>query len=82
MQKEEGVAMHIKRFIRKITASSKSEALLVECYPAVAEYIRDTFLPAWKRSLKGKYSSAHVPRRRGANTASTVRGRSRRWSTA
>ena len=54
VQKEEGVAMHIKRFIRKITASSKSEALLVECYPAVAEYIRDTFLPAWEEEFERK----------------------------
>lgn len=54
VQKEEGVAMHIKRFIRKITASSKSEALLVECYPAVAEYIRDTFLSAWEEEFERK----------------------------
>ncbi|MCD8232986.1 MAG: Rne/Rng family ribonuclease, partial [Cloacibacillus porcorum] len=52
--KEESVAVQIKRFIRKITLSSKSEALLVKCYTAVAEYISDTFLSAWEEEFERK----------------------------
>ena len=52
--KEESVAVQIKRFIRKITLSSKSEALLVECYTTVAEYISDTFLSAWEEEFERK----------------------------
>lgn len=52
--KEEGVAMQIKRFIRKIVFSSKSEALLIECYPTIAEYISETFLPAWEEEFERK----------------------------
>lgn len=52
--KEEGVAMHIKRFIRKIVMSSRSEAFLIECYPAIAEYINDTFLAAWENEFERK----------------------------
>ncbi len=54
VQKEEGVAMHIKRFLRKASLSSKSEAMLVDCFPAVAEYIRDTVLPAWEEEFEKK----------------------------
>ena len=50
--KEEGVAIQIKRFIRKITLSSKAEALLVECYTTVAEYICDTFLSAGEEEFE------------------------------
>lgn len=49
--KEEGVAMQIKRFIRKISASSRSEALLVETYPAVAEFIAATFQQLWEEEF-------------------------------
>lgn len=50
--KEESVAIQIKRFIRKIAMSSKSEALLVECHPTVADYISDTFLGAWEEEFE------------------------------
>lgn len=46
--KEESVAMQIKRFIRKVSASSRSEALLVETHPAVAEFIAGTFQQSWE----------------------------------
>lgn len=45
--REEGVAMQIKRFIRKIVASSHSEVLLLEAYTSVADYIAETFLASW-----------------------------------
>ena len=49
--REESVAMQIKRFIRKIVSSSNSEALLIEAYSTVAEYIADTFLAAWEEEF-------------------------------
>ena len=49
--REESVAIQIKRFIRKIALSSKSEALLIECHPTIAEYIGETFLPAWEEEF-------------------------------
>lgn len=49
--KEESVAMQIKRFIRKVAASSKSEALLIEAYTSVAEYIAETFLSLWEEEF-------------------------------
>jgi len=49
--REESIAMHIKRFIRKIVLSSKSEALLVETYTSVAEYIAETFLASWEEEF-------------------------------
>lgn len=52
VMKEENVAMQIKRFIRKVSASAKSEALLIEVYPAIAEYISQTFLPLWEEEFE------------------------------
>lgn len=52
--KEESVAMQIKRFIRKIVMSSKSEALLVEAHATIAEYIAETFLPLWEEEFERK----------------------------
>ena len=51
---EESVALQIKRFIRKIVLSSKSEALLVECSEGVAEYICETFLELWEEEFEKK----------------------------
>lgn len=50
----ESVAVQIKRFIRKIAASSKSKALLVETYPLIAEFIAETFLLAWEEEFEKK----------------------------
>lgn len=52
--KEESMAMHIKRFIRKIVVSSKAEALLIETHSSVAEYIADTFLSMWEEEFNRK----------------------------
>ncbi len=52
--REEGVAMQIKRFIRKVISSSKSEALLIEAYTSVAEYIAETFLALWEEEFDKK----------------------------
>lgn len=54
VSRTESVAMQIKRFIRKIAASSKSEALLVETYPTIAEFISETFLAIWEEEFERK----------------------------
>lgn len=51
---EETVALQIKRFIRKVVLSSKSEALLVECCSSVAEYIYENFLEVWEEEFERK----------------------------
>lgn len=50
--KEDSMAMQIKRFIRKVCASAKSEALLIETYPTIAEYIAETFLLLWEEEFE------------------------------
>lgn len=52
VMKEESVAMQIKRFIRKVSASSRSEALLIETHPTIAEYIAGTFLLLWEEEFR------------------------------
>ena len=49
--KEETVAVSVKRFLRKVSLSSKSEAILLELYPDVARHIASTYLPAWEEEL-------------------------------
>ncbi|MCR5336791.1 MAG: Rne/Rng family ribonuclease [Synergistes sp.] len=49
---EDTVAMQIKRFIRKVVLSSRSEALLVECCSGVAEYIYENFLEVWEEEFE------------------------------
>jgi ribonuclease G len=51
VEREESVAMQIKRFIRKIISSSKAEALLIESYSTIAEYIAETFLASWEEEF-------------------------------
>lgn len=50
--REENVAMQIKRFIRKVSASTRTEALLIEAYPVIAEYIAETFLVLWEEEFE------------------------------
>lgn len=54
VEKEETMAMHIKRFIRKICWNSETEALLVECHPLIGSYIADTVLAAWEEEFSKK----------------------------
>lgn len=54
VEKEENITMHIKRFIRKICGNSNAEALLIECYPTIAEYISETVLPSWEEEFEKK----------------------------
>lgn len=50
--KEDNVAMQIKRFIRKVSVSTKTEALLVEAHPVIAKYIAETFLLLWEEEFE------------------------------
>jgi ribonuclease G len=50
--KEDTVAMHVKRFLRKVALSNKSEAMLLEAHPAIAQYIAETYLPLWEEELQ------------------------------
>ena len=52
--REETVAMQIKRFIRKVVSSSKSEAILIESHKTVAEFIYGTFLSLWEEEFERK----------------------------
>ena len=52
VMKEESLALQIKRFIRKVCVSAKTEALLIETHPAIAEYIAETFLVLWEEEFK------------------------------
>ncbi len=54
VEKEESMAMHIKRFIRKVCCNSSAEALILECYPAIAQYIANRVLPAWEEEFEKK----------------------------
>ncbi len=45
--KEDTVAVGLKRFLRKIVGSSRSEAFLVELNAQMAAYVADVYLPMW-----------------------------------
>lgn len=51
VQKEEVVAMRIKRFIRKICFNTKADALLIECHENIARYISETVLGRWEEEF-------------------------------
>jgi ribonuclease G len=52
--KEESVAMQIKRFLRKVTLSARSKALLIEIHTPVAMYIAEMFHAAWEEEFDRK----------------------------
>lgn len=52
--KEDTVAVDIKRFLRKVVHSNRSEALLLEAHPVIARYIAETYLKAWEEELGRK----------------------------
>jgi len=49
--KEDVVAMDIKRFMRKVILSSRTEALILEAHPSIACYIGEIFLSQWVEEL-------------------------------
>jgi ribonuclease G len=59
--KEETLAVSVKRFLRKVSLSSRSEAILLELYPDVARHIADTYLPSWEEELGRRLFLREVP---------------------
>ena len=59
--REDSVSMAIKRFLRKVVASNRGAALLLEANPAVARYIAETYLPLWEEELGRKIFLAAAP---------------------
>ncbi len=53
--------MHIKRFLRKVALSNKSEAMLLEAHPAIAQYIAETYLFLWEEEFGRKIFIAGAP---------------------
>lgn len=59
--REDTISMTIKRFLRKVSAANRSEALLLETSPAVAHYIYETYLLLWEEELGRRIFLAGVP---------------------
>ena len=57
IEREENIAMSIKRFIRKITTANNSEGFLIQTSPHMANYVKN-YLSDWEKELcldkKGK----------------------------
>ncbi|HQG98534.1 MAG TPA: ribonuclease E/G, partial [Thermotogota bacterium] len=52
VQKEDTVALSIKRFLRKVSGANRSEAVLVEANAAIARYVAETYLTLWESELE------------------------------
>ncbi len=61
VDKEETVAMKVKRFLRKAVLGSHSEAFVVELHPAIARYIADTYLPMWEEEFERRFYLVECP---------------------
>jgi len=59
--KEDSVAVSIKRFLRKVSRSNRSEALLLELHPAIARYIWETYLVSWEAELERRIFLQEAP---------------------
>lgn len=59
--REDSVSMAVKRFLRKVALSNRSDAFLLEANPAVAQYMAETYLPLWEEELGRKIFLAAVP---------------------
>jgi ribonuclease G len=61
VDKEETVAMKVKRFLRKAITGSRSEAFLVELHPAIARYIADIYLSMWEEEFDRRLYMVECP---------------------
>lgn len=59
--KEESVAMAIKRFIRKVSRANRSEAMLIEAFPAIARHVASTYLSQWESEFDRRIILREVP---------------------
>ncbi|MBQ7592733.1 MAG: Rne/Rng family ribonuclease [Synergistaceae bacterium] len=53
VEREENIAMKVKRFIRKITSANNSEAFIIQTAPATASYIYK-YLDEWQEEFNRK----------------------------
>lgn len=60
VEREENIAMNIKRFIRKITGNNNSEAFMIQCSPYIAGYISG-ILSEWENEFGRKIIIASMP---------------------
>jgi ribonuclease G len=61
VDREETVAMKVKRFIRRSVLGSRSEAFLVELHPTIARYIADTYLVMWEEEFERRFYLVECP---------------------
>jgi ribonuclease G len=61
VDKEETVAMKVKRFLRKAVSGANSEAFLVELHPAIARYIAETYLSMWEEEFARRFYLVEYP---------------------
>ena len=54
VEREENIAMNIKRFIRKITGANNSEAFLIQTSNHIASYINEKFIDDWQKEFNRK----------------------------
>jgi ribonuclease G len=61
VDREETVAMKVKRFMRRAVLGSHSEAFLVELHPAIARYIAETYLSMWEEEFERRFYLVECP---------------------
>ena len=54
VEREENIAINIKRFIRKITSANNSELFIIQANAYVADYINQKFINDWQKEFKRK----------------------------
>ncbi|MBQ7577931.1 MAG: Rne/Rng family ribonuclease [Synergistaceae bacterium] len=59
VEREESLAMKIKRFIRKITSANKSEAFLIHTSTHMANYLKN-YIPDWEKEFDRKIFIAGI----------------------
>ncbi len=60
VEREENIAMNIKRFIRKLIGNNNSEAFMIQCAPYAASYISHV-LSEWENEFSRKIFIASTP---------------------
>ena len=54
VEREENIAMNIKRFLRKITGVNKSEAFLIQTNIHISKYINENLIEEWRKEFGRK----------------------------
>lgn len=61
VEREENIAINIKRFIRKITCANNSELFIIQANTYIADYINQKFIAEWQKEFKRKIIIQGVP---------------------